>query len=141
MAGAAGELEDGVEPLPRDEEQQQGKHAAPKDVSLRKLAFKNATAAAGGAGELHLVSAPREEGGGELAAARKKRASGGAPAGGGGGGGGGSSRSSPASNEGGAGGDFVGLSLVHSPERLRDIKSLDAKLAAIKSDLEGTEAS
>ncbi len=139
MAGAAGELEDGVEPLPRDEEQQQGK-PVPKDVSLRKLAFKNA-AAAGGAGELHLVSAPREEGGGELAAARKKRASGGAPAPAGGGGGGGSSRSSPASNEGGAGGDFVGLSLVHSPERLRDIKSLDAKLAAIKSDLEGTEAS
>ncbi len=130
-------MEDGVEPLPGDEEQQQGK-PAPKDVSLRKLAFKNA-AAAGGAGELHLVSAPREEGGGELAAARKKRASGGAPAGGGGGGG--SSRSSPASNEGGAGGDFVGLSLMHSPERLRDIKSLDAKLAAIKSDLEGTEAS
>ncbi len=30
--------------------------------------------------------------------------------------------------------------VINSPERLRDIRTLDAKLAAIKSDLEGTEA-
>ncbi len=127
-------LEEGVVPLPRDEDAK----SAAKDVSLRKMAFKNA--AAGGAGkDLPLVlKGAEEQHAGSPSSGNVDSASAG-------GNNNGSSRASPASNDdglsvGAAKGDFVGMSVVHSPERLRDIKSLDAKLAAIKFDLEGTEA-